>query len=128
MAEENGSGELDVTAPGGFGFRSKGYRVMDLVCLLTAAGMVAGAYYVRGYAAEYENNAKGIRESSDKVVKAVEEASKQNTDVIKQMALEHRRSNDIMQEMACLLDPALKNRNDARDVCKRLVRSDREIR
>ncbi len=120
-------GELDVTAPGGFGFRSKGYRVMDLVCLLTAAGVVAGAYYVRGYAAEYENNAKAVTQSNEKVVQALRENNEKTNAALEKLNDRQRQSNDVMREIACLLDPALKNRQDARDVCKRLAR-DRDIR
>ena len=124
---EDRNGELEVTAPGGFGARAKGYRMMDLVCLLTAAGVIALAYYVKSYAGEYEKTAQSIKDSNSQVVETFKNGSKENADAIRQLTMEIRRGNEFQRETACLLDPSMKGRIDAREICKRLGR-DRDHR
>ncbi len=126
--EENKDSELGLTGPGGWGFRSKGYRVMDLVCLLTAAGVIAMAYYIRGYAGEYENNAKAVRESNEKVSQALKES---NAALIKAITDSNDRTVNAISRLTskqiesnCLQDPMMKNRPDAREFCKRMATRD----
>lgn len=121
--EEKSDSELALSGPGGLGFRAKNYRVMDLVCLLTAAGVIAVAYYNRSYAAEYEKTAKAMEQNSEKIIQQLKENSDKNTEIQKQQTEVLRRLVDAMKESNCLSDPALKNRADAREICKRLNRN-----
>lgn len=129
MAEEE-KGELEVTNPVLGSLRAKGYRLMDLVCILTASGVLALAYFVQGYASDYEKNQKAVKEalkeSNAEVVKVLKEMGTQHNEVMRQVTVEIRRGNEAQRETACLLDPALRNRPDARDVCKRLIRGERD--
>ncbi len=125
---EEKDSELALSGPGGLGIRAKNYRVMDLVCLLTACGVIACAYYVRGYAGEYENQAKSIKESNEKIIQILKDNNEKTTDALNKQTDVLRRLNDNMKEGNCLNDPVLRNRQDAREVCRRLNGTSREDR
>lgn len=68
------TGELDVTAgPTGVGVRTKGYRLMDMVCLASAFGVGYICLMV------YNHDASAAKENM-----AVVQAVKENTNVIRQ--------------------------------------------
>ena len=73
-----------------------------------------------------------LQQSNSIVAEALKQSNKAVTDALKELAQEQRnaiveqkRSTNAIKEVACLSDPAMKNRNDARDFCKRMSRDDR---
>lgn len=94
---------------------------MVLVCVL-------GVFlYYHEVAAQQDKAtlAKTLSESNGIVAKALEQSNKTMTEALKELTIEQRRSTSAMKEIACLSDPAMKNRPDARDFCKRISGADR---
>ena len=122
MNTEDTEKEVSVTLPGGFGGRAKGYRLMDIATVLLAVCFMYGAIEIRAHASDSEKQGaaivKAITEANVPVVKAIERLA----DEQRQSNVEQKRITATMKEIACLNDPAMRNRPDARDVCKRLTR------
>ena len=117
--------ELSVGGPGGVSLRAKGYRLVDLLFVIVGGGVIWGALELRAHAADSGNQSaaivKSINEASDKMVKALERVA----DEQKATNAELRQVKNAQRETNCLQDPAMRNRPDAREVCKRLSGGDR---
>lgn len=126
MTDQTQTGELDVTGPGGIGFRSKGYRLMDVVCLvaLLLSGYIALMIY--NHAADAKDTSKTVAEvlkdSNKEIAQALKEAQAQTAEAIRQMAEQQRRQNEIGREQTCLLTLPPDRRTNAGEFCKRLSR------
>jgi len=126
MAEDSGDGkEIDIGAgPTGVTARARGYRLIDLVWL----PMIMGVGYLCFQQASAQSDKRINVEQVDKTHKEFIEVLKENNlntvSAIKELAVEQRKSTTAIKEIACLSDPALRNKNDAREICKRLVRGD----
>lgn len=66
-----------------------------------------------------------LKESNTALVNALKESNANTLGALKELTTEQRRSTQAIKEIACLNDPAMKNRNDARDFCKRMARDER---
>lgn len=126
MADDDKTTELDITAPGGFGVRTKNYRLMDLVCVLSAFGIGYLTMMAYTHAADSrdakETVANTLKTSNDSIAKALSESNAATAKAIEGFAIEQKRTTRVLQEISCLNDPAMKNRSDARDSCKRIIR------
>ena len=137
MAEEQKSegGELDLELAGQK-IRTRGYRLVDLAWLplLLLVTYIASMLYQ--HEAHSQADVKAAVDASTSVVNAMKEnnralvdalkESNQNTlGAIREFTVEQRKSTNAMRETTCLLDPAVKDRRDAREFCKRMVLGDR---
>ena len=127
--EETQAGEVELKGPGGLGLRTKGYRLMDIAWILVAAGMVWSAWELKAHAGDSATQSaaivKSINEANMAVVQSLKESNSATVKALEEMAKEQRRANATMREIACLSDPAMKNRADAREFCKRMSGGDR---
>lgn len=69
--------------------------------------------------------ASTLQQSNAIVADSLRQSNKAMTDALKELAAEQRRSTNAMKEVACLNDPAMRNRADARDFCRRMARDER---
>lgn len=120
--------ELDLTIAGQH-VRTKGYRLMDLIWLPVFLGVLYSClllYQQQAAAAtDKKDNATAMKENNATVVNAIKESNQNTLSAIRDLATEQRRSTNAMKEVACLSDPAMRNRSDAREFCKRISRDDR---
>jgi hypothetical protein len=59
------------------------------------------------------------------VVNSLKESNSHTVEALKAMTVEQKKSTSAIREIACLNDPVMKNRSDAREFCKRMARDDR---
>lgn len=125
------AGELDVSNPVLGSIRAKGYRIMDIVCLIALGITVYIAFTIFHHNAEAKDTsreiAQAIKDSNKEVAQTLKETNAQVTEAIKQMAVEQRRANEIGREQTCLLTLPPDRRTNAGEFCKRLSR-ERDIR
>lgn len=118
--------ELDVA---GQKFRTRGYRLVDLIWFPLACGVAycCVALYQHNADAKDDkaNLAATLKESNSSIAASLKESNANVTAAMKEIAGEQRRSTNAMKEVACLSDPAMRTRGDARDFCKRMSRDDR---
>ena len=123
MSEE--SGEIAIEGMGGK-LRARGYRLLDLVCLVSLGLMIYCSIVLFTHTAEAKDDNKGVaaalKESNAEVARALREVSKENTELFKAMAAEQRKMTQAITEGNCLADPVMKTRQDAREFCKRMAR------
>ena len=117
--------ELDLTVAGQH-VRAKGYRLIDLIWLPMVLALAWICLTLYQHEAGAQNGAKTVADALEKsnanVARVLKEASDQHSESIKVMAIEQKKATSVLQEMTCLLDPAMKGRADARDFCKRMTR------
>ena len=128
MAEEaeNPNAEVAFTASptAGLGVRAKGYRLVDLLFILGALGLVWGAWELKAHAGDSATQSaaivKAVTESNNAIVQALKEqqavAKESNAQTVRVL----ERLTRAQAEANCLLDPMMKNRADAREFCKRI--------
>lgn len=120
--------ELDVKAFGAEA-RTKGYRLMDLVWLPMVLGIAWLIMTHISHAADTKDEkaalARALTESNATIAATLKESNAATVQAIREMAAEQRKSTDAIREIACLSDPAIKNRGDAREFCKRMSRDSR---
>ena len=131
MTEEtqaNPNAEVALTGPGGVSLRARGYRLVDLVFIIGACGLVWGAWELKAHAGDSEKQSaaivKSINDGNAVMVQALKESNESTVKALKEMTLEQKRSTEAMREIACLSDPTMRNRPDARDFCRRMSRSE----
>ena len=73
----------------------------------------------------FGSDAKSVKEANLAVVQAIKESGAMTAKAIEQFTIEQKRSTNAQRETACLSDPTLRNRADAREFCKRMSRDDR---
>lgn len=135
---ENPNAEVAFTASptAGLGVRAKGYRLVDLLFIIGALGLVWGAWELKAHAGDSEKRdaaiVQSIKEGNAAFVQALKEAGTQakesNSATVKALqdvTTEQKKSTSAMREIACLSDPAMKNRPDAREFCRRMARDER---
>lgn len=128
MAEQSPDQEIDLQIAGQH-VRTKGYRLLDLIWL----PMILGIGYIGLTLQQHDANAKDdkatlaatLKESNANIAQALKENNTNMVNAIKEIATEQRRSTSATKEVACLSDPLMKNRPDAREFCKRMNRDDR---
>lgn len=128
-AEETQTGEVGLTGPGGIGLRAKGYRLMDIAWVVLAAAVIYGAWELKAHAGDSAHQSaaivKSINEANAAVVNSMKESNAATVKALQDMTTEQRKANATMREIACLSDPAVKNRTDAREFCRRMAGIDR---
>lgn len=137
MAEESAQ-ELDLEI-GGQKMRARGYRMLDLLWFLLAIGVAYCSFTLWQREAQAQTEkaaiakalvdsnssvATALKESNAAMVGAIKEANENTVKALNANTAEQKRSTKALREMACLIDPAMQRRNDARDFCKRLARDD----
>ena len=116
--------EIDATIAGQH-IRAKGYRLMDLLWIAIFCGVGWYVYQVNAQAqADKQSVATSVKEANMAVVQALKESNANTVEAIKMLTMEQKKSTSAMRETACLLDPAMKNKADARDFCKRMTRNE----
>ena len=128
-ADETTSGqEVDLTVAGQH-VRAKGYRLIDLIWLPMVLGVAYTCLTLYNHEAtaqqEKQTIAAQMKESNKAMVDAVKESNIATVQAIKELATEQKKSTAALKETACLLDPAIRNRQDGREFCKRLTSNDR---
>lgn len=107
--------EVDVA---GQKVRARGYRLIDLVWLPMFLGIGWLIVIQQGHTADSKDEkiamAQAAKEANQAVVRALQE-----------LVAEQKRSTNAAKEVACLNDPVMRNRQDAREFCKRMARDDR---
>jgi len=137
MSEQQKSeaGELDLEVAGQK-IRTRGYRLVDLAWLplLLLVAYIASMLYqheahsqadVKASVDASTNVVNAMKESNKALVEALKESNQNTLGAIKELAAEQRKSTAAMRETACLLDPAIKDRRDGREFCKRMVSGER---
>lgn len=69
--------------------------------------------------------AGALKESTSAMVHALKESNTNTLNALRELTTEQKKSTVAIREGNCLQDPAMRNRPDARDFCKRLTRDDR---
>ena len=109
--------------------RAKGYRLIDLIWLpmVFGVGYTALTLYNHEATAQTEKQiiAVQMKESNKAMVDALKESNVITVNAIKELTIEQKKATNAIKEIACLSDPAMKNRQDAREFCKRMSRDDR---
>lgn len=127
MAQENDQ-ELDLEV-GGQKIRTKGYRLIDLIWLPMILAMGYIGLLLQNHVAAAEKDgaviAVAAKEANKALVDAIKESNSATVAALRDLTTEQRRSTNAIKEVACLSDPSMKNRGDARDFCKRMSRDDR---
>lgn len=127
MTDAEGN-EIDVTVAGQH-IRAKGYRLLDVIWLPVALGVGYTGMTMYNHSAEAKDEkaalARTLKESNENTARVLKESSANTVEAIKAMAVEQRKATNVLREMSCLLDPAMKGRSDAREFCKRMSRDDR---
>lgn len=129
MAEESAQ-ELDLEI-GGQKVRAKGYRMLDILWGFLAIGVTycSITLYQREALAQTEKAAisKALIDSNAAVANTLKESNAAMVQAIKESnqntvrALD--RNTEVTREIACLSDPLMRNRSDAREFCKRMSRN-----
>jgi hypothetical protein len=118
-------GEIDVSNPMLGSLRTRGYRLMDLVCLISLGLMGWACTMLYNHNADAKDDSKSVaqvlKESNKEIAGALKEATRENAEAMKAFAVEQRRMTQAIRESNCLLDPAMRNRPDAREFCKRMA-------
>lgn len=121
--------EIGVTGPGGVSLRAKGYRIMDLAMVVLSIGFAYGAWELKAHAGDSERQSaaivKSINEANAAVVQSLKESNAATVQALKEMTVEQKKATAAIREIACLNDPAMRNRPDAREFCKRVSWADR---
>lgn len=120
--------ELDLEIAGQK-IRTKNYRLLDLIWLPVFLGVAYCCLILYQHDASAKDDkatlAATLKESNANIAAALKENNSNMVNAIKEIAVEQRRSTNAIKEVACLNDPAMQHRNDARDFCKRMSRDDR---
>ena len=127
--QTNANAEVALTGPGGLGLRAKGYRLVDLVFILGACGLIWGAWELKAHAGDSEKQSaaivKSINDANAALVGSMKESNAATVKALQELTAEQKKSTNAMREIACLSDPTMRNRPDARDFCKRMSRDER---
>lgn len=111
--------------------------IATIVTMIIVVGLGVGFYFHEANAQQDKARLAGTLEKSNSTIaEALREQNKMVEESNKAVVKAITDSNDKMvsainkltsrsAEIACLSDPAMKNRVDARDVCRRLSRDDR---
>ena len=128
MANDENGKEVDLEVAGQK-IRAKGYRLLDLIWLPLVLGVAYTCLTLYNHEAtaqqEKQSIAVQLKESNKAMVDALKESNMTTVNAIKELTTEQKKATNAIREVACLADPALKNRSDARDFCKRITRDDR---
>ena len=128
MGEEPKNTEVSVTGPGGVGARFLNLPLKEVAMLILAAGMSYSAMMLYQHEANAQTQkqelAATLKESNKTIADALRESNasqkEQTTAVVNAINRLERRT----AEVACLSDPAMKNRPDARQFCKNITARD----
>lgn len=127
--EETQTGEIDLRGPAGLGLRTKGYRLMDIAWIVVGGGVIWGAWELKAHAGDSERQSaaivKSINDANAAVVQSLKESNAATVKALQDLAAEQKKSTAAMRDVACLSDPSMRNRPDARDFCRRMSREDR---
>ena len=122
-------GEIDLRGPAGLGLRTKGYRLMDIAWIILGAAVIWGAWEQKSHAGDSAQQSaaivKAINDANMAVVQSLKESNAHTVEALKAMTIEQKKSTAAIREIACLNDPVMRNRADAREFCKRISRDDR---
>jgi hypothetical protein len=122
-------GEIDLRGPAGIGLRTRGYRLMDIAWIIVGAGVIWGAWELKAHAGDSEKQSaaivKAINEANSAVVQSLKESNAHTVEALKAITAEQKKSTAAIREIACLNDPAMRNRSDAREFCRRMSRDER---
>ena len=112
MAE---NGELEVSGPGGLGVRTKGYRLMDLVCLASAFGVGYISMMV------YNHDANAAKESTA-IVQALKADRQETIAAIKENTRAMREQVGAQRVANCLASLTTQQRSQPQmlEFCKSL--------
>ena len=130
MSEENKTGaDLGIKVMGNE-LNVKNVKSLNTIATVTTMMLVAMLgvflYFHEVQAREDKATLAGtLQQSNNITAEALKQSNKAITEALKELATEQRRSTNAMKEVACLNDPAMRNRGDARDFCKRIARDDR---
>lgn len=129
MAEDENGKSLEVDGPGGLKARMKGYKLQDIILVPMLLGIGYLVMVHHGHAADTKEEkaavAKAITDSNATIANALKENNANTLQALRELAAEQRKSTDAVREIACLSDPAMRNRGDAREFCKRMSRDSR---
>ena len=127
--ERTQAGEIELKGPAGVGVRAKGYRLMDIAWVLISVAIAYGAWELKAHAGDSEKQSaaivKSINDANAALVGSMKESNAATVQALKELTSEQKKSTNAMREIACLSDPTMRNRPDARDFCKRMSRDER---
>ena len=120
--------ELALNGPGGLGIRAKGYRLMDLGMIIMSLGFAWGAWELKAHAGDSERQTtaivKSINDANTAMVQSLKESNSATVKALQEMTKEQKHGTAAMREIACLTDPTMRNRQDAREFCRRISRDE----
>ena len=128
MSDDNSDKEIDATIAGQH-VRAKGYRLIDLIWLPLVAGVGYTVITLYNHEASAQAEKKVLSETLKESNKSVSEALKEQNAIflqaIKDLTAEQKKATVQITIGNCMNSPAMRNRNDAREECRRIVRDDR---
>lgn len=126
MGDDTAAKELDLEHPIFGKLRARGFKMADLLWPAMVLSMGYVALTIHSHAADAKDKQgeliQVLKQSNKEVADALKESNTQTLEMIRQMALEQKKATEVLKELACLADPAMKNRPDARDFCRRISR------
>jgi hypothetical protein len=127
--DETQTGEVALTGPGGVGMRAKGYRLMDIAWIILGAAVIWGAWEQKSHAGDSAQQSaaivKSINDANLAVVQSIKESNAATVKALEAFAAEQKKATLQITIGNCMNSPAMRNRNDAREECRRIVRDDR---
>lgn len=115
--EEPNTGEISITAPGGFTGKAKGYRLGDALCVVTAA-MVG--YSVIAIAEHRKDAEKG----DSALLIEVKKANAETAAAVKESTYVLRQTNQAIRELICVTALPMDKRMTSIEVCKRIAKGE----
>lgn len=125
----NGDQNVEVSNPILGSFKVSGQNLNTIFTVFGFIILVLVAWVLWSHHADAKDNEKNfavvLKESNKVIADALKENNATIVRTLDKMTEEQRKSTDAIREIACLSDPAMRNRQDARDFCKRISRDSR---
>lgn len=102
-----------------------GATVNTIFTVFTFMVSLGGLFFITQHYVEAKDNEKSnatiAKENNKALTDTLKESNAAFVRAIEALTIEQRRATVAAKEIACLNDPVMRNRADARDFCKRLV-------
>lgn len=118
--------EVSATGPGGWGLKARNVDLrtfMLILTLISAAGAVAVGWQHDVNAQTQKKELADTLEKSNKIIAdALKEQNTHFLQALKELTTEQKKATVQITIGNCMNSPAMRNRNDAREECRRIVR------
>ena len=122
MAEENGADVTLKVAGQEVNLRNiKSLNTIATLITMFGVGLLAMVVYNHDSVAQtaQKNVVDATKEANQAIVRALKELNEQNVAALKELTVEQKRATFQITVSNCMNEPAMKNRQDARQFCER---------